>query len=418
MVQNGRADQLAEVLAKLFGKEKTEDAQEENTFTQEANLEGVFNERREMGANEPLFEPQAKQTGQTPKTVAAELDLGGRQKIRVVSDPNNNALLIWGRESDYKKIENAVRKLDVIPKQVLIEVNIFEVTLNNDLRYGVEWYFSHGVGSRTAGGGGVFPALTGQNNSSYGSTSSTISGSGGGVVNNMNGNAANLGGQTSNLGIISQFNQGNLPGFSYFLQGAGGDIRAMVNLLEQVSSVNMLASPHLLVSDHQSARIRVGQEIPLQLGQGVTAVGAVSNYDYRETGVLLSVTPHINPGGLISLQISQEVSTPNRNNLADIQSPVIDKRALDTLIVANSGETLALGGLIRDDQMKGRSGIPFLSELPLLGPLFGSKTRTSSRTELLLTMTPKVIANNNQAKEASEELRAKMKAIGDTFFRR
>ena len=413
MVQNGRADQLAEVLAKLFGeKEAKQEGEAQNdtsAFTQ--NLEGVYNEQRELGMNEPIFKPKEKQQAQTPEAVAAELDLGGRQKVRVVSDPNNNALLIWGRESDYKKIENAIRKLDVIPRQVLIEVNIFEVTLNNDLRYGVEWYFSHGAGSRTAGGGGVFPEFVppwavapgAANQSGYGVPS----------TNNASGT---LGTQTGNLGIIGQYGQNALPGFSYFLQGAGGDIRAMINLLEEVSNINMLASPHLLVTDHQLARIRVGEEVPLQMGEGVTTVGAVSSYDYRETGVLLSVTPHINPGGLISLQVSQEVSTPQQNTY-QLQSPVINKRALDTLVVAHSGETIALGGLIRDDQVRGRRGIPLVSQIPVLGVLFGSRTQASRRTELLLTMTPRVINDGNQAREASEELRAKMKAIGDTFFR-
>jgi general secretion pathway protein D len=344
------------------------------------------------------------------------LDLGGRQKVRVVSDANNNALLIWGRESDYKKIENALRKLDVIPRQVMIEVNIFEVTLNNDLRYGVEWYFSHGAGSRTAGGGGIFPQVVPPWAGSANPGQSDAFSASPGVLNN--GNAVNLGTQNGGIGIISQYSQNALPGFSYFLKGAGGDIRAMVNLLEEVSHVNMLASPHLLVTDHQSARIRVGEEVPLQMGQGVTTVGAVSSYDYRETGVLLSVTPHINPGGLISLQVSQEVSTPQQNGYAQIQSPVINKRALDTLVIANSGETIALGGLIRDDQIRGRRGIPILSKLPGLGVLFGSTTRASRRTELLLTMRPEVIADGNQAKEATEELQAKMKAIGDTFDQR
>ena len=417
MVQNGRADQLAEVLAKLFGEKeaKAEGEEQNNTAALTQNLEGVYNERRELGMNEPIFQPKAKQQAQTPKAVAAELDLGGRQKVRVVSDPNNNALLIWGRESDYKKIENAIRKLDVIPRQVLIEVNIFEVTLNNDLRYGVEWYFSHGAGSRTAGGGGVFPEVVPPWSAAPGSNQSNYS-----IPNTMTdntitaNNGGSLGAQAGNLGIISQYGQNSLPGFSYFLKGAGGDIRAMVNLLEEVSNVNMLASPHLLVTDHQLARIRVGEEVPLQMGEGVTTVGAVSSYDYRETGVLLSVTPHINPGGLISLQVSQEVSTPQQNTY-QIQSPVINKRALDTLVVANSGETIALGGLIRDDQVRGRRGIPLLSEIPVLGVLFGSRTQASRRTELLLTMTPKVIADGNQAREATEELRAKMKAIGDTF---
>lgn len=105
MVQNGRADQLAEVLAKLFGEKeaKAEGEEQNNTAALTQNLEGVYNERRELGMNEPIFQPKAKQQAQTPKAVAAELDLGGRQKVRVVSDPNNNALLIWGRESDYKK---------------------------------------------------------------------------------------------------------------------------------------------------------------------------------------------------------------------------------------------------------------------------------------------------------------------------
>ena len=296
----------------------------------------------------------------TGATLSVSDDSGGPAgEVRVVADRENNALLILATPAGYDKIEAALKKLDTAPRQVLIEVTIAEVTLTDELKYGLEWVFNNARGN-----GGL-----------------------------------NLGG-----------NLAPSTGFSYALTSPAGDIRAMLTMLASNNKINILSSPHIMVADNQTAHIQVGDSVPVAGPQSVGAAGVVvSSVQYLDTGVILSVTPHINAGGLVNMEINQEVSNALNTTTSGLNSPTISKRSAKTMVTVQSGETTVLGGLISENSTVGTSGLPFLSTIPILGGLFGTQSRNNTRTELIVLITPRVANNVGQAKMVSDEFRKKLK---------
>lgn len=288
-------------------------------------------------------------------------------EVRVVADKENNALLIVATSAGYEKIESALKKLDVAPRQVLIEVTIAEVTLKDELQYGVEWLFTNG------------PRRSGK---------------------------LDLG--TAGLNAI-------VPGFSYAITSTAGDtIKAVLNMLASDNKLNILSSPHIMVADNQTAKIQVGDSVPTAGPQTVASTGVVvSSVQYLDTGVILSVTPHINAGGLVNLDINQEVSTASSTTTSGLNSPTISKRSAKTMVTVQSGETMVLGGLISENSSVGSSGLPFLSTIPIVGGLFGTQSRNNTKTELVVLITPRVANNVGQAKMVSDEFRKKLKEAED-----
>ena len=288
---------------------------------------------------------------------------GSASEVRVVADTQNNALLILANSAGYEKIEAALKKLDIAPRQVLIEVTIAEVTLKDELQYGVEWLFTNGA--RRSG--------------------------------QLDLGAAGL----------SQL----VPGFSYAIASSAGDtIKAVLNMLANNNKLNILSSPHIMVADNQTAKIQVGDSVPTAGPQSVGAAGVVvSSVQYLDTGVILSVTPHINAGGLVNLDINQEVSNASSTTTSGLNSPTISKRSAKTMVTVQSGETMVLGGLISENSSAGSSGLPFLSSIPILGGLFGTQSRNNTKTELIVLITPRVANNVGQAKTVSDEFRKKLR---------
>lgn len=447
-VQNGRANHFAQVLGGLFGaKGGAEEIVEpevapgrESTRltslgTQEGGLgapggtssfpsaaTGSMGGESGLGASSSLRRgggggrrALGEEAQEAQRSVTAELRLGGATPVRVVADGINNALLIWAREPEYRKIERALIQLDVVPRQVLIEVNILEVNLNDALRYGVEWFFRNGQGR----GQGVFP-YTGEE-AGAGNFFGAPGGVGVSLPGDVSGGARYAPGADQGAGGASPLTQGPwtfdfpryfpIPGFSYWWKGEHGP-RAIIHALEQETQVNMISSPHLLVTDHQEAQIQVGDEIPLQTGQINSALGGINTsttYEYRATGVLLSVTPHINVGGLVNLNIYQEVSTPRYD--PNYGAATIQRRGLESTVVALSGQTIVLGGLIQGQTREGQSKVPLLGDVPLLGNLFRSTTRGNKRTELLLLLTPQVVTSSEEAQMLTERMRLRMEGL-------
>ena len=296
------------------------------------------------------------------------LGLGAASTIKIIADRDNNALLIMANSAEYEKIEEAVKKLDVVPRQVLVEVTIAEVTLDGALSYGLEWFFSG-------------------NNNVTGSL--------------FNSNGARL---TTPTGPVSP----QLP-FSAVWRGAGGNIRAVLSALASTTKVNVLSSPHLMVTDNQVAKINVGSSVPVQGQSTLSGTNVITSVNYVDTGVVLSVRPHINSGGLVTLEISQEVSDVQVGvTTTGLNSPTINKRSAQTTVAVQSGDTMVLGGLIKDDKNIGSSGLPFLSEIPVVGALFGAKTETKSRREMIITITPRVVNDLQQARDVTAEFRKKL----------
>jgi general secretion pathway protein D len=376
-VQNGKAEHLAELLNQTFSGQQ---GAATNRSTQPRVAPGLtgtqltsgFGTSASRGLTPQGLGPgttalagnvQSQQAAISSASLSISDEGSGRaEEIRVVADPHNNALLILANASGYEKIESALKKLDQAPRQVLIELMIAEVTLKDELSYGVEWLFTKG--SRRSG-------------------------------------KLDLG--TAGLNAI-------VPGFSYAITSASdGSIKSILNMLATDNKLKILSSPHIMVADNQTAKIQVGDSVPTAGPQTVTGTGTVvTSVQYLDTGVILAVTPRINAGGLVNLDVLQEVSTASATTSSEINSPTISKRSAKTMLSVQSGETIVMGGLISERSSGGSSGLPLLSEIPVLGGLFGNQSRQKDRTELVLLITPRVASNFNQAKTLSDELRKKM----------
>jgi general secretion pathway protein D len=290
--------------------------------------------------------------------------------LRVIPDDQNNAVLVYGAEREQATIEAMLRKIDILPLQVRIDAVIAEVTLNDALQYGTQFFF------RSGGINGILatPAQT---------------------VAPPNPAATSL-----NL----QF-----PGFFLGGNGAGGAPFA-IQALQQVTTVQVLSSPELMVLDNQPARLQVGSVVPYlsQTSQSTIVSNApvVSSINYQQTGVIMEVTPRVNSGGLVTLDVSQDVSSVATGiTTPGINSPTFNERNVTSRVVVQDGQTIGLAGLITDTASLGNQGIPWLKDVPILGLLAGNQNNTRQRTELLILITPHVVHDQRDARALTDDLR-------------
>ena len=384
-VQNGNAEKIASLLSQVIGGSSTSGSPQASvapglspTSLQSgtgglggSNLAGSAGSTTTLGAASLPNASTAAAPGVVASGTGEALGLGAGSTIKVIADRDNNALLIMANGAEYEKIEEAIKRLDVVPRQVLVEVTIAEVLLDGELSYGLEWFFSGKNG------------LTGSLFNSNGASLTTPTGS-----------------------VLPQ-----LP-FSAVWRGAGGNIRAVLSALASTTKVNVLSSPHLMVTDNQVAKINVGSSVPVQGQSALSGTNIITSVNYIDTGVVLSVRPHINASGLVTLEISQEVSDVQVGvTTKGLNSPTINKRSAQTTVAVQSGDTMVLGGLIKDDKNNGSRGLPYLSEIPVLGALFGSKTEVTSRREMIITITPRVVNDFQQARDATAEFRKKLSGM-------
>jgi general secretion pathway protein D len=319
--------------------------------------------RRPNGGRRPNYAGRRPVGGLESENVGVPLSNSGT--IRVVADEANNALVILATPEEYRMIEATLERLDIVPLQVLIEATIAEVALIDELSYGLEWFFQSG------------------------DVSTTFSSLANGAVSSM------------------------FPGFSFVF--AGTDARVVLNALTEITDVNVISSPQLMVKDNETASLNIGDQVPISTQSAVSVTDPdapiVNSIQYRDTGVVLEITPRVNSNGLVILDIIQEVSDVIQTDTSDISSPTIQQRRIETTVVVQSGETVALGGMIRDNRTDSVSGIPLLSDIPILGNLFKTNTEITRRTELIILITPRVIHNVDEATEAMEELRSRMTGL-------
>ncbi len=281
-------------------------------------------------------------------------------------------MLIYATPNEYSIIEKMLRKIDIIPLQVMIEATIAEVTLNDNLNYGTQFYLGHTLAGVLSGPSspGVIPTT----------------------------------GAISTVAGIPPLLSATFPGFVL----ANG-IREVINLLSSVTQVKVLSAPQVMVLDNESARLQVGEQVPVltQSQQSTISANApiVNSVDYRDTGVIMVVTPRVNSGGLVSLDISQEVSNVATTITGNINSPTFNQRLLRTRVAVQDGQTVGMAGLIRDNDAQGNSGIPVLKDIPLLGSLVSSQSNARERTELLVLITPRVVRDQRDARALTEDLR-------------
>ena len=295
--------------------------------------------------------------------------LGG---IRVMADELNNSVLVWSTKAEYAKIEATLKRLDLPLTQVLIEATIVEVTLNDDLKYGLQWAFSD---SRANTG------YTGQ-----------------GQISGLD---------KGGLGGIAQ-------GFAYTLSNSLGSVRAVLNALATKSLLKVISSPSLMVLDNHTATINVGDQQPIQTSvtSFVDNVNAsTSTIQYKDTGVNLVVTPSVNAGNIVTMQVDQTVTDVGAAQVSAGGQPAFLQRQISSKVAVRSGETIVLGGLIKDNKTTGKSGVPFLQDMPIVGNLFGTNAIGGNRTELLVVITPRVVRSDIDIREVSEDLRDRMKGL-------
>jgi len=380
-VQNGQASRIAELLEQLFPNQDTTGTTQTSSRSQTSEVapgtKPAIIQSRSL--TNPLGFP-AEKNAISGGTVAGKPQQDGELNVgyvKFIADEDNNAIVIKASLTDYAKVEKVIQKLDILPLQVLIETTIADVTLTDELSLGVEWFFKNelsnysGRGLLDLGGPGIGPVV---------------------------------------------------PGFSYSIVDSGDILRGVLNTLASESKATIISSPSLMVLDNHTAEIRVGDQVPVRTSEASSIAQSgdnntiiASTIQYRDTGVILTVTPRVNISGMVIMDITQDVNDVSQTTTSGIDSPTINQRRIQTTVAVNSGDSIALGGLIREGTADSKSGIPGLRNLPGIGWLFGSETTRESRTEALILITPTVVGDRNKARSITEEYRDRMKNLSDFF---
>lgn len=384
-VQNSRSRDLARTLNRAFGRgsgtSEEAVAQQQAAFADAGAPDGAAPRgaagQQGFGDGYGYGSVAAPPAVASPAAAAALGESGdqgsasasGPGGVQITSDDTNNAILVYGTPRQYAVIEDALRKLDVPPMQVMIEAAITEVSLTDDLRYGLQWNFIEG-----------------------------------------NENAV-LTDSTTGTNLTR-----DVPGFS-FLFGNSGSLTGVLNALEGKTKVNVVSAPKLMTVNNGTASLQVGTQVPVLTQNSTSTIDpnapVINAIEYRDTGVILKVTPRVNGSGLVLLDISQEVSDvlSARASGSGINSPVISTRKVSTTVAVQDGEVLALGGLIRNVQTRDKTGIPFLSQIPIIGGLFGRQVEATDKIELVILLKPRVIRTVDDARAITEELRQKIRSL-------
>ena len=292
---------------------------------------------------------------------------------RISAQKSSNQLLVRTRPAQWKEIEAAIKRLDNAPLQVQIETRILEVKLTGELDQGVQWYLGRLAGN---------------------STSTTVA--------NTPGSQGALGRGGAGLGATD----------SLFYSFVSTNLQVAIHALETNGRTQVLSAPSLVVMNNENAQIQVGDNIPISQTTVNTGVSntTLSSVEYLQTGVILNVVPRINPGGLVYMDIQQQVSDAD-DTVTVNGNPRISTRSVSTQVAAQSGQTVLLGGLIKQDNSESVSAVPYLGRVPGLGWLFGNRSKSKDRTELLVLITPRVINSSSQARQVTDDYRQQMQLL-------
>ena len=393
-VQNGNARHLAGVLGGLFGGSGGGSTTTANNGIAPGLGSTTSNSFGQTGVGNTFGSTGASTIGTSRNAMASALTSGGSGgsglnslnrnttqsttnqgaasatlgTIRVVADDLNNSILVWGTRAEFSKIEATLKRLDLPLTQVLIEASIIEVTLDDTLEYGLKWSFS---GDAQSGYSGI----------------------------------CNVGGALA---------QSVSAGFSYALRNGANTLKATLSALATKKLVKMISNPSLMVLDNHTATIAVGDQIPVQtsLTTPVEANSATtSTIQYKDTGVSLAVTPSVNAGNVVAMQIDQTVTDAGAADSSANNQRSFMQRQISSKVAVRSGESIVLGGLIKDKKDSGKSGVPLLQDIPLVGNLFSQNNSTGGRTELLVIITPRVVRTDVDIREVSEDLRERLKGL-------
>ncbi|HSE85194.1 MAG TPA: type II secretion system secretin GspD [Candidatus Binatia bacterium] len=319
------------------------------------------------------------------------------EQLRIVADPATNSLIIYGTAQEFQNIKNILKELDAVPRQVLLDVLVAEVTLDDSERLGLDYE--------------IRPGDTTFLNRTLPSRGSVLTG----ILNSVG--AAVAAGAPSAAGVTGIFGPGN--------------VRILVNALMTDSRVKILSSPSVLATDNRPARIQVGSEEPIATGSvstpistGSGVVGTTTSFatsatvQYRNTGRIVTIIPQVNSKGLVNLQTLVEVSQRGLNvPVGDTTYPAFDIRQAETTAVVQDGDTLAIGGMIAENKNSDKSGVPYLMDIPVLGRFFRTTSDRALRTELIMLITPRVIRNRSEGTAVTEEFKSKLSILRNDLER-
>ena len=361
-VQNMKAKDLGEVLKQIYVAPKDKKADFKEKVIEPALPRGV--------KPPPTAAPD-------PKEEATAVPEG---EINIVVDETNNALVIRAFARDYKSIVETIKKLDIYPKQVLIETFLADITLDDSVKFGIEWarfLSSHPPNAQEV----VVQARP----------------------------------PTDPFALA----RASVPkaGITYSIVELGGRISAAISAAAADNRLNVISSPHILASNNKEAKIQIGTSEPILTNTFTTTatstIGVVEGtIEYKDVGIILTVTPRISDGGLITLDIQVEKSTADVKNVFDRTNvPFFNKTTAKTVLSVLEGQTIVIGGLIDDQRKRNKGGIPFLSKIPILGALFGTQDFADKKRELVLLMTPHIITDHIQSKTVTDEFRDKVEGL-------
>jgi general secretion pathway protein D len=313
-------------------------------------------------------------------SAGGSLPKGVFQNVRITADTVNNTVLVYSNQEDYRVIERALRDFDRPRLQVAIEATVAEVTLTNELNYGVQYFLS-----------GKSVGLI--------STASAVA-------------------QTAAPGALAPVS----PGAFNLLLGNAAQPSAILNALSTITSVKVLSSPSIVALDNQPALLQVGDQVPISTGTATVLSNAntpvVNTIELHNTGVILKVLPHVNANGTVQLEVDQEISNvvnsanSNASNASTpTLTPTISERRIHSTVAVTSGQTVLLGGLISDSDQRNQSGVPVLSDIKLFGGLFGSTDNTKQRSEIIIFIKPQLVRNSVDAHAVTEEFRERLQSM-------
>ncbi|MGB5599440.1 MAG: secretin N-terminal domain-containing protein, partial [Thiothrix litoralis] len=375
-VQNGDAEHLADMLSQIFSGKTSSSKGGVLPGSDTSSLAPGLSPAMVGGEGQPMAGPAKTMLGDGG---GGGVSINPDAEVRIVADKVNNSLMIMCTEDAYKQIQESLKRLDIMPMQVQVEASIMEVTLTDGLEYGLQWYFRN------------------------------------------NGNAFG----TNGLGSLGSDSSGYTTpgGFSFSATLGAERVMGAINALARESKVRVLSSPSVLVLDNQTASIKVGDQQPVFTGSLSTASGSSSGLttattvQYKDTGVSLQVTPHVNSNGLVKMDIQQDITDVGEVDSATGNRSFL-QRNIKSNVAVKSGETVVLGGLIRDNNTEGRTGVPGLSKLPIIGSAFSGTSQGGKRTELLVMITPTAITSQRDLVKTGQEMRDRMKSLmeGDKFL--
>ncbi len=390
-VENAKAADLASVLGDLYGgggggrrsgrdRESNQDSNRSDRDSETGRGGGLGGRgSRGGGSSSVLIEPVE---GETPLF---------KEVVRIVADEISNSLIILATPRDYDKIRDVLVRIDVVPRQVLIEAIIAEIKLTGDLKFGIEYAFANGTI------GNLFGAAAGGEGGVGASEEGALSVTNSSLLQSGAKRALNIG-----RGGLFSF----ITDQSHFV--------ALINAVNSRSKVNILATPHIIAADNREAHILIGEEVPILTStqqSTLATANIVSSIQYRDTGTILTILPQVNSAGLVNMEIRQEVSNVGATSFGDTNSPSFLSRETETTVVVRNRESVLIGGIIDERVERSRNGVPFLMDVPVLGRLFRVEQDKRERTELVILITPYVIRDRNEAQVVTKEFTGRVNQL-------